>query len=203
MLLRFELYQASMIALMAATLLGACAIIPGPAGSGTGSVSAINRVTFGDGPERPGEQTLAVEAVRKVLERRGYQVVPDADFRVDVGLAKRAVEVGFRVEPSSADRGATFEAKPEDRRLDLCREHVFRLSLAIMDRRNGAIVYRGTAEEVRCGEPDGGHLLALARGAVRALTGGARVTVSIGKRTCRPACCRPSGTARFRIAAMR
>ena len=149
--------------MLAIPFLGACAIIPGPEGSGVGSLASVNRVSFGEGP------APAIEAVRKVLTSRGYQNAADAEFRVDVGLAKRAVEVGFRGEPGAADRSAAVEALPEDRRLDLCREHIFRLSVAIMDRRSGAIAYRGAAEEVRCGEPDAGNMLGLANVALHSL----------------------------------
>lgn len=148
---------------LAATVLGGCAIIPGPVGSSTGNFPVTNRVSFGDEP------APAVEAVGKVLARRGYLVATEADFRVDVGLAKRAVEVGFRGEPATAGRSSGVEALPEDRRIDLCREHIFRLSVAIVDRRSGLIVYRGTAEDVRCGEPGADNLLALANVALHSL----------------------------------
>lgn len=160
---------ARFFAMIAVPLLGACAIIPGPTGSGTGSASEFNRVTIGDDAERSGEQAQAVEGVRKVLVQRGFEVVADADFRVDVGLAKRAVEVGFRGERGTGNGSASVEALPEDRRLDLCREHIFRLSVAIMDRRKGTVVYRGTAEDVRCGAPDADNLLGLANVALRSL----------------------------------
>ena len=150
-------------ALLVVPVLSACAIIPGPVGSGSGNFAATNRMSFGNDP------APAVEAVSKVLVRRGYRITSDADFRIDVGLSKRPVEIGFRGEPGAADRGAAVEAMPEDRRLDLCREHTFRLSVAVTHRRSGVIAYRGNAEEVRCGEPDEGNLLGLANVALRSL----------------------------------
>ena len=161
--LRLRKFWSGWIVALAVPILGACAIIPGPVGSGSGNFPATNRVSFGDDP------APAVEAVSKVFARRGYHVAAEADFRVDVGLAKRAVEVGFRGEPATAGRSVGVEALPEDRRIDLCREHIFRLSVAIVDRRSGLIVYRGTAEDVRCGEPGADNLLALANVALHSL----------------------------------
>jgi hypothetical protein len=110
--------------------------------------------------------TAAERAVREALVQRGYSLTVDAPYQVEVALARRAAAVGFGA--ASTD-SPDVDAKPQDGGIDLCRDHIFRLSVAILDQRTAVIASRGAAERVRCGNPDADDLTELAAVALGSL----------------------------------
>lgn len=150
-------------------LIAACAIIPGPTGSGVGTLTPDNLVMLETEADALSGERAAQQAVRIALSRRGYRIVRDANFEVKVSIAKRATEVGFKATGDTPGDLLAPQARPEGGRLDLCREHIFRMSVAIIDRGNGSINYRGAAENVRCGELEAGNLAAMAAVALQSL----------------------------------
>lgn len=151
--------------------LASCAIIPGPNGSG-GALAPVSKSLAIRGSASDEPVARAAEgAVREVLTARGYQISPEARFELVLGLAKRPVEIGFQPNESTGQREKVpyTGALPEDRRLDLCREAIIRLSVVVVNRADNTVAYRGAAEQVRCGEPGSANLKALAYVALDAL----------------------------------
>lgn len=151
------------------TSLCACAIIPGPrGGGGGGSIAPLKTLTFAAIGGQDQLTRSAAGAVQDALEARGYRFDDDAQFEIVLGLAKRPVEIGFQPgeNPRRQEQQPYPSALPEGRRLDLCREAIYRLSLVIVGRSNNAVVYRGAAEHVRCGALEKDNLKALANVAI-------------------------------------
>lgn len=151
-------------ALTAVGALGACAIIPGPQGGGGGTAVISKTLLFAAAESQDSNYRAAKGAVEKVLVARGYRFAADARFEIALGLAKRPVEVGFQAarSPGRQEQAPYPAALPEDRRLDLCREAVYRLSVVIVSRVDNTVAYRGAAEEVRCGDLSDSDLTGLA-----------------------------------------
>ena len=51
----------------------------------------------------------------------------------------------------------------------MCRDNIYRLSVAITDQRSGVVAYRGFSEDVSCHLPVGNELSVLAAAAMRTL----------------------------------
>jgi len=136
------------LALSFAPLMSGCAPAVQSNGAHLPSVSALAAPTFFTAPLLPGHDayvSLATDAVRENLVSRGYVLQPDARYRVDVGVAvgARQVEVVRPEEkPVSGQRRA---------QIALCRREKYVLSVAIVDRTNGRIVFRNSASTSRCG----------------------------------------------------
>lgn len=149
-------------------LLTGCAILP------ASPVPALPVTTLASGAvmlvgtatDQP-ELKAAEQAVRGEFFRRGVRVIPQAALRAEVTLARRSPTVGY----SSVSRGngILIDAKPQDGRLDLCRDQVFRLSVAVFEVRTAKIIYRGAGERLRCGELDADDLAELAEVALGGL----------------------------------
>lgn len=150
--------------LITAGALGACAIIPGPQGGGGGTAVSSKTLLFAAAENQDSNYVAAKGAVEKVLVARGYRFAADGRFEIALGLAKRPVEIGFQAAPSPGrqEQAPYPAALPEDRRLDLCREAVYRLSVVIVSRVDNTVAYRGAAEEVRCGDLSDRDLTGLA-----------------------------------------
>ena len=156
------------MACLLASLVGACSVIPGPKGSAFGAFASKEGAKEDASTTEPARR-FAADSIREVLVERGYRINRASRYRVEFGFARRASEIGFDSPQDSALSSAGARARPEARRLDLCREHVFRLSVAILETRSGNITYRGTAERIKCGDLKQSDYLALANVALQAL----------------------------------
>ena len=171
-MIRMDAAMLRLSVLTALSALAACTLIPGaPQQTVLSEKPKANGVLNGNAVMLPiadgvsSGSMAATTAVRTMLGELEYRIVGDAPYQVDVALAKRASTVGFH---DNEDRTGIM-AKPHDGRIDLCREHVFRLSVAVIERKTAAVVYRGVGEKVRCGDPDDADLRALARVALASL----------------------------------
>ena len=83
-----------------------------------------------------------VQAVQAALARRGYHEGPDAPLRLDIALAMSGSGVRSDGDPvTRRSLGALF-----------CRPRYHTLSVAMMDRRDGAILFHRIATDRRCGK---------------------------------------------------
>ena len=79
-------------------------------------------------------------AVTRLLEARGFRRAGDAPYRVDVAVSASDPEI------SLADG-----ARPRQP-LSLCRRRRYALSIAMIDKRDGTVLFRRGAETERCGD---------------------------------------------------
>jgi hypothetical protein len=149
-------------------LLTGCAMIPlSPSPTLPVTTLANGAVMLtGDTADQP-ILKAAEEAVRVEFVRRGVRVIPQATVRAEVTLARRNPAVGYNA--ASRGNGVLIDAKPQDGRLDLCHDQVFRLSVAVFEVRNAKVIYRGAGERLQCGELDADDLAELAKVALGGL----------------------------------
>lgn len=154
---------------LTASIPAGCAVIPGPRGGGVGTL-ANRDVVFPDAAgDAPTLQIAAAPAIRQALEARGYRFKKEARLKVEFGMAMRASEIGFEGAPDLRADLTVPHARPDVRRLDFCHEHIFRMTVAIVDYETGTIAYRGAAERVKCGELGKTDYVALANVALGSL----------------------------------
>lgn len=148
--------------------LTACAIIPAPIGAAAGYLEPGRAVVLVQQPDQSPLQRDAESAVRRMLTVQGYRVVAKADLWIDVSFAKRDTGVGFS---SSAIASGAEPVAGEKRAggVNLCRDSIYRLTVAIADPSSGVLAYRGFAEVVSCHVPAGNELDVLAATALRTL----------------------------------
>ena len=155
-------------ALLVALSVSACAIVPAPVGSTAGRLEPGRAVMFFEQPSQPSSAEAAETAVRQLLLVQGYRIVAKSDLSIEVSFAKRDPGVGFS---NSASGNTTTPVEGEQRtgRINLCRDNIYRLSVAITDQRSGVVAYRGFSEDVSCHLPVGNELSVLAAAAMRTL----------------------------------
>lgn len=120
------------------------------------------------GPGIPGRSTLmwadgqagsplevrARSDVEAALRQQGFVFSDDAPVMVTLGLAERPGGIGLQ-EGRAAD-GTPIAAGPalspgkRRRLLQSCADHIVRLSLGLLDRAGGAVLYSGSAQEAHC-----------------------------------------------------
>jgi len=112
-----------------------------------------------EGEEPTGARARA--AVEAALVERGFRVESDARHRVDVAFAIAPADVEV----------AEFEAGDAEERtrptFALCRRQRYVLSIALLDRRDGRVVFRNRASAARCDKAGEEILGALARAVVQ------------------------------------
>lgn len=94
---------------------------------------------------------IADAKARIVLSSRGYEIIKAAPLRIELALSRRPNDVGLRSD--ARDNAVPIVSKPGGRRIDLCKDAIYRLVIAQIETRTGAVNYRGTAELRRCGTP--------------------------------------------------
>ncbi|CAN5511462.1 hypothetical protein BH09PSE4_BH09PSE4_12780 [soil metagenome] len=102
----------------------------------------------------------AAAAVRDALIGKGYAPAEDARYRVDVGFAVGSTSVEV-VQPGDP------KAKEAAPRIALCKPRKYVLSVAMIDRRTGHVLFRAGAATARCGDISAKLLPELARVALR------------------------------------
>lgn len=98
----------------------------------------------------------ARDAVTRALADQGLRQSADAPYRVDVGFA--AAPLPLRVAEVRDAHGA-----PPPRGIALCRRRQYVLSVAMIDRRDGEVVFRNSATAHRCAKALAKTLPRLAR----------------------------------------
>lgn len=101
----------------------------------------------------------AREAVRRELADHGLRESPDAPYRVDVGLAVAPLPL----EVSAGRDGATATAPAG---IALCRRKQYVLSVAMIDRSDGRVMFRNNATAHRCAKAAAKTIPQLARTAL-------------------------------------
>ncbi len=151
--------------LMACCLTGACA---GPvrtrygalpvSGDGVPSLSSLSLASSTvDGGTR--------RAVADALKASGIGMDEQSPYELHIGLSARPDAVGV-----FTTGGEAIVAPRKQRLLQSCRNNGYRLALAVSDRRSGAIVAHGWAEESHCAASLDDVLPILARQSVAMLT---------------------------------
>lgn len=148
--------------------LGGCAVVPGAAGSGAGSVASGGEVAILAEADGTAINPLVRAALVQQLQARGMVLADDAPLRLVFAYAERDPGIGFAA--SGRDTVAVGSA-PAYRKspVTLCREKVVRLSVAIIRSDTGKPSYSGVAEDVICGDLSGGKATILAGTALKAL----------------------------------
>lgn len=103
----------------------------------------------------------AQAAVKAALVEHGLKFNPEARFRVDVGFAIAPIDVAIADSGSSAAEGSA------ERAIALCKRQRYVLSIAMLDRDAGRVLFRNRASATRCGDAAAEVLPILARAAVR------------------------------------
>jgi hypothetical protein len=126
---------------------------PGPSPPAPGGTAFELAAT----PEGAGPAAAAVEVA---LIERGFDAESGARHRVDVAFAVAPTDVAI----AEIDTGhAGHLTRPG---VALCRRQRYVLSVAMIDRRDGRVVFRNRASAARCGQADAELVGALARAVV-------------------------------------
>ena len=88
---------------------------------------------------------------RSILAARGYAIVPQAPLRIELAWSRRPNDVAMK--PDGDTNSPHGSARPVKKRVDLCKDSIHRLVVAMIDTQSGAIRYRGSAELNRCRAP--------------------------------------------------
>jgi hypothetical protein len=107
----------------------------------------------------------ARHAVEEALHARGIGVDDGSAYELHVGASARPDPVGI-----IGEGGAVLAPPRKQRLFQSCHNKGYRLALAVSDRRSGAIVARGWAEESHCAASMDSVLPVLARQSVAMLT---------------------------------
>lgn len=116
-------------------------------------------VMAGDASESDPSLLQAREAVRRELAGHGLRESADAAYRVDVGLATAPLPLEV-----SAGRGVVSAGASTG--IALCRRRQYVLSVAMIDRNDGRIVFRTGATARRCAKAATKTIPQLARSAL-------------------------------------
>lgn len=155
-----------------AILLAGAAACAGPVTTRSGiegpPVLAATAVTLAPVPQDAGPAALAAHtAVAEALGRRGYPVMSDAPFRIEIALAERAADVDVRPVAGPALSPAKTKRLFQD-----CKDQTHRLTLAVIATSGSPArprVTRAWAEEHHCKGTLAASLPALADQAVAVL----------------------------------
>ena len=99
--------------------------------------------------------------VRAILVSRGYLIVPNAPFRIELAWSRRPNDVGLKAD--GRDSGSQIATAPGRKRLDLCKDATHRVVVARIETQTGAVTYRGLAELKRCKAPSDKDLKGMVR----------------------------------------
>jgi len=109
-----------------------------------------------------GEAAGAVSLVRDALAAKGYRETPNGRYRLEVGLASAPPQVEVQHDES---RGSTSSgALPNP--IVLCRPRRYVLTVGMVDRASGDVLFRNAAVVRHCGSTSEKILPRLARAAV-------------------------------------
>jgi len=109
-----------------------------------------------------GEAAGAVSLVRDALAAKGYRETPNGRYRLEVGLASAPPQVEVQHDES---RGSTSSgALPNP--IVLCRPRRYVLTVGMVDRASGDVLFRNAAVVRHCGSTPEKILPRLARAAV-------------------------------------
>lgn len=153
-----------MLAFLLPALTG-CAVVPGAAGSGSGTLIAGTRLALSaDAPDAGPTDALIRRVLAAQLNAKGFVVTADAPSKLHFGLARR--DIGIRFGAGEGAKGdavvATGEA-PAYRGNDvlLCRAETVRLSVAIHSSGASIPAFSSAAEDVVCGTLSAGKIALL------------------------------------------
>ena len=139
---------ARLIAAAALSLVGACASplsrqgpLP-PAGAQLTDAS----YTFAPAPGDAGGTVMEASVlVREALAGKGYRESPNGRYRLEIGLARAPLDVVVQRSESNADslKGAMHPVV-------LCRPQRYVLTVGMIDRTNGSLLFRNAAAARHC-----------------------------------------------------
>jgi hypothetical protein len=95
--------------------------------------------------DAPAADEATAKALADALGAQGYKVADDADYLIDFALAQRPAALSIAT-GSNAPLSPAKKAKP----LQSCKDNTYRLTVTVADRKTGATLYRGSAEEHHC-----------------------------------------------------
>jgi hypothetical protein len=87
-----------------------------------------------------------VSLVRRALAAKGYRETPNGRYRLDVGLATPPLEVAVQ-----SEHGSLTHRKKARRPIILCRHRRYVLTIGMIDRANGEVLFRNATAARRCG----------------------------------------------------
>jgi hypothetical protein len=105
------------------------------------NLAAASSKTFLLVSEDRGHALGADGAVVRQLEARGFRQTPDAAYRVDIAFSSSEADISLSKTTQNRDL------------VSLCKRRRFALSVAMIDRSNGKVLFRRDAETLRCGTP--------------------------------------------------
>ena len=155
---------ARLIAAAALSLVGACTSplsrqgpLP-PSGAGIADAS----YTFAPAPGDAGGAVMdASVLVREALASKGYHESPNGRYRLEIGLASAPPDVEVERPDSSAE-----SVKGTMHPIVFCRPQRYVLTVGMIDRTNGSLLFRNAAAARHCGSSPAKMLPRLVRTAV-------------------------------------
>jgi hypothetical protein len=103
--------------------------------------------TFAPIPGDPGSAASgAVLLVREALARKGFRESPAGHYRLEIGLASAPSDLEVQRSGSNAAR-----ANGAQNRIVLCRPRRYVLTVGMIDRTSGALLFRNAAAARHCG----------------------------------------------------
>ena len=151
-----------MVTAAGAALLSGCVSPIVRNGAAMPGAAALRTASFIMAEAPPGNDPGLVEArqaVRSELASRGLRESREASYRVDVGFAVAPRPVEVTVGPDAA-------TAPMPAGIGLCRRRQYVLSIAMIDRSDGRVVFRNSATARRCAKAAAKAVPQLARTAV-------------------------------------
>jgi len=143
---------AGWIAAAALSLVGACASPlsrqgpPPPAGARLTDATYTFAPASGDAD---GSVMDASVLVREALAGKGYRESPSGRYRLEIGLASAPPDVEVQ-RPESGAEGVKGALHP----IVLCRPQRYVLTVGMIDRTDGSLLFRNAAAARHCGSPE-------------------------------------------------
>ncbi|MBW8840955.1 MAG: hypothetical protein JF608_03925 [Sphingomonadales bacterium] len=155
---------ALLIAAAALSLVGACTSPLSRDGPLPPAAARLKDATYTFAPapgDADGSVTQASELVREALAGIGYRESPNGRYRLEIGLASAPLHVEVQRPENSAEsvKGMTHP-------IVLCRPQRYVLTVGMIDRTNGSLLFRNAAAARHCGGSPAKILAKLVRTAV-------------------------------------
>jgi hypothetical protein len=129
-------------------MLAGCAssVMTRVSGEGAGIAPPARLAFLKADEDAPAADEATAKALADALRAQGYSVADDADYLIDFALAQRPAALGITTAGSTTPISAATVRKP----LQSCKDNTHRLTVTVADRKTGAMLYRGSAEEHHC-----------------------------------------------------
>jgi hypothetical protein len=131
--------------------LGACTAPMGREGPAAPAGGALRDASFTFAPVPAATEPGATEAaslVGRALVRRGYREAPDGKYRLEIGFSTAPVKLEIKKDQRESSTAPVRVGNA----IVLCRSRRYVLTVGMIDRTNGDILFRNSTSARQCGE---------------------------------------------------